>query len=270
MGNGKQEMNPIHKTLYIPLYGKAFISKNGIILQDKKAEEIWEKEGFPLKKKSKSKWLAYYMGMRSAVFDGWLKEKLQAFPNSMILHLGCGLDSRIERIGTHSQPFYDVDFPEVIKERKKHFQETSTYQMLSADIKNCDFLQEVDHPEISHAIVLLEGVSMYLENERLQAIFSYLSNRFSHLSVLVDCYTPFAAKMSKIKNPVREVGVLKVYGVKNPSILEQNTGLTFVTERSLTPPALIDQLHGIERSYFKKLYAGKISKSLYKLYEFEK
>ena len=56
------------KTLYIPLYGKAFVSKKGIILSDKKAEEIWEKEKFPLGTKSKSKWLAYFMGMRSASY----------------------------------------------------------------------------------------------------------------------------------------------------------------------------------------------------------
>ena len=41
-------MNEINKTLYIPLYGKSYVGKKGIILQDKKAEEIWEKEKFPL------------------------------------------------------------------------------------------------------------------------------------------------------------------------------------------------------------------------------
>ena len=62
-------MNNINKTLYIPLYGKAYVSQKGILLSDKKAEEIWAAEGFKLGGKSKSKWLAYYMGIRSAVFD---------------------------------------------------------------------------------------------------------------------------------------------------------------------------------------------------------
>ena len=68
-------MTEVNKTLYIPLYGKALCSRKGIILNDKKAEEIWGKAGFPLKGKSRSKWLAYYMGMRAAVFDGWVSEK---------------------------------------------------------------------------------------------------------------------------------------------------------------------------------------------------
>ena len=51
-------MNNVNKTLYIPLYGKAYVSKRGILLDDKKAEEIWAAESFSLKGKSKSKWLA--------------------------------------------------------------------------------------------------------------------------------------------------------------------------------------------------------------------
>ncbi len=77
-------MDNINKTLYIPLYGKAYISKKGIITQDKKAEYIWQKEGFNLKGKSKSKWLAYYMAMRSAVYDEWVKQKITDNPNAVV------------------------------------------------------------------------------------------------------------------------------------------------------------------------------------------
>ena len=69
-------MDSTNKTLYIPLYGKAMVSAKGIILDDKKAEEIWKKEAFPLKGKAKSKWLAYYMSMRGKVFDGAVLQRL--------------------------------------------------------------------------------------------------------------------------------------------------------------------------------------------------
>ena len=42
-------MENVNKTLYIPLYGKAYVSEKGILLKDPKAEEIWAAEGFPLK-----------------------------------------------------------------------------------------------------------------------------------------------------------------------------------------------------------------------------
>ena len=34
-------MNEVNKTLYIPLYGKSYVSKKGIILNDKKAKKYY-------------------------------------------------------------------------------------------------------------------------------------------------------------------------------------------------------------------------------------
>ena len=83
---------------HIPLYAKSYVSKKGIILDDKKAEEIWKIEGFKLKGKSKSKWLAYYMAISSAVFDEWLRQQTTKVDQTVIIHIGCGMDSRILRV----------------------------------------------------------------------------------------------------------------------------------------------------------------------------
>lgn len=81
-------MNSVNKTLYIPLFGKAYVSRRGIFLDDKKAEEIWETEGFALAGKSKSKWLAYYMGIRSTVFDDWLRQQIADKEQAVVIHIG--------------------------------------------------------------------------------------------------------------------------------------------------------------------------------------
>ena len=261
-------MNSVNKTLYIPLYGKAFVSKKGILLKDKKAEEIWEQAQFPLKRKSKSKWLAYTMAMRAAVFDSWVAEQRAQDPSAIVLQLGCGLDSRIKRVGEGNSVWVDVDFPSVIEERKKYFSETERYQMLGADIKNPEFMKAL--PKAERAIVVLEGVSMYLTNEDLKGTLAKISEYFPSVCVLVDCYTPFAAKMSKLKNPVSEVGVAKVYGLASECVLEEGTLLRFVKEHEMTPKALIEELSKAEQWIFKRLYAGKTAKKLYKIYEYEK
>jgi O-methyltransferase involved in polyketide biosynthesis len=258
-------MDGVNKTLYIPLYGKSFVSKKGIILRDEYAERIWERESFPLKAKSKSKWLAYYMAMRAAVFDEFAKEK--ATEDGVVLHLGCGMDSRAFRVTTQATAWIDVDFPSVIDERKRYFNETETYRMLAADLRDVSFVAAL--PKAERAVALMEGVSMYLTNSELQALLSSLNTYYPNLSVLVDCYTPFAAKMSKIKNPVNDVGVRQVYGVANSAVLETDTGLTFVREREMTPVRLIDELSGAEKRVFKWLYAGKTAGQLYKLYEYK-
>ncbi len=259
-------MNSVNKTLYIPLYGKSYVSKKGLFLDDKKAEEIWDAEGFALKGKAKSKWLAYYMGVRSAVFDRWLKRQMTELQDAVIIHIGCGMDSRVLRVGNEGHRWYDVDFPEVIEERKRYFAESPDYQMIAGDARDCRWLSSIK--ENKSAIVVMEGVSMYLTVEDMQNLMNSLSARFERLSLLVDCYTALAAKMSKRRNPINDVGVTEVFGIDDPQVY-QNGAFTFVKEHTMIPKKFIDELKGTERFIFAKLYAGSLSKKLYRLFEYK-
>ena len=260
-------MNSVNKTLYIPLYGKAYVSQKGLFIKDKKAEEIWEAEGFSLNGKSKSKWLAYYMGIRSAVFDEWVKQQMIEWQDAVIIHIGCGMDGRAIRVGTQSHNWYDVDFSEVIEERKKYYTDTDTYKMLAGDARDCKWLTMIK--ENNSAIVVMEGVSMYLTVDEMRNLADSLCGHFKKIMLLVDSYTSFAAKMSKRKNPINDVGVSEVYGIDDPRAY-QNEELTFVKEHEMTPHKYTDELKGFERLVFKKLYAGSFSKKLYRLFEYEK
>ena len=260
-------MNGVNKTLYIPLYGKSYVSRKGIILNDKKAEEIWAAEGFALKGKSRSKWLAYYMGIRAAVFDEWVTEQMTAEPEAVVLHIGCGMDSRVLRVGTMGHRWYDVDFPEVIGERKRYFAESADYRMLAADVRDPQWLAGI--PERKSAIVLMEGVSMYLTGEERRELTASLCGHFGRVSLLMDCYTEMAAKMSKYRNPINEVGVTEVYGMDDPKLC-QHDDFVFVKEHPMTPQKYIDELIGAEKWIFEKLYAGNFSKKLYRLFEYRK
>lgn len=260
-------MNSVNKTLYIPLYGKAYVSKKGLFLQDWKAEEIWEAEGFALKGKSRSKWLAYYMGIRSAVFDAWVTQQMTQLQDAVMIHIGCGMDSRVIRVAAENRKWYDVDLPEVIAERKKYYADTDTYQMLAGDARDCAFLTQI--PETHAAIVILEGVSMYLTVAQVQNLMDHLCTHFEKIAVLVDCYTSLAAKMSKHGNPIKNVGATKVYGIDTPHAY-QSERLAFVKEHPMTPQTYINELTGFDRQVFSRIYAGSFSKKLYRLYSYKK
>ena len=85
----------------------------------------------------------------------------------------------------------------------------------------------------------------------------------------MDCYSVFAAKMSKYKNPVNDVGVTSVYGIDDPRVLESDS-VAYVKEHGMTPENYIDELTGVEKLIFRKLYAGGFAKRLYRLYEYGK
>lgn len=257
----------IAKTLFIPLYGRSFVSQKGIILNDKKAEEIWNRENYMIKGQTFSKWLAYEMAMRAKVFDNWVQDKLNENKDAVVLHLGCGLDSRIDRVNAEGHFWFDLDFPSVITVRKKYFTEGKTYKMIDCDITLFDWLYEI--PKGKNAIVIMEGFSMYLKESKLIWLFQMLAEQFEKVSLLMDIYTPLAAKLTEWKNPINEVGVTQVYGVDSYEKCECY-GFKFIQEHSMTPSHLMSELSKLEQRVFKTVFAGKFSKRLYKLYEYEK
>lgn len=257
-------MNGVNKTLYIPLYGKALVSRRGIILDDPKAEEIWSAEGFPLKGKAKSKWLAFFMGMRAAVIDDWARSHMDG--GTTVLHLGCGMDSRVLRAGNSDVMWYDADMPEVIEARKKYYSESDNYRMLPCDLSDISWTDKIEPAR--KAVVVIEGVSMYLPLEKIRDIFSAVEQKFEAAEIIMDVYTEFGVKASKWKNPIKTVGAGVITGIDDPKLLETGN-IRFSEQLSMTPERLVNRLAGFERAFFGTVLAGKATDGIYRIYTYK-
>ena len=260
-------MNEVNKTLYIPLYGKSAVSRKHIILNDPTAERIWDAEGFPVRGKSASKWLSYNMAMRARVFDDWTDSMLARDKDSLVLHIGCGLDSRCERVRNPCKLWIDCDFPEVISLRRKYYRETEQYRMLPLDASDPEQIENL--PSSSIAIIVLEGLCMYLSNDQLYAFLKALQAKYVKLHILMDVYTVFGAKASRFKNPVNDVGVTKLYGFDNPESILSDLPIRVIREHCFTPEYLIKELKPAEQAFFRMLFTGKTYRKIYRLYELE-
>ena len=260
-------MNEVNKTLYIPLYGKSKVSRQGIILNDPSAERIWKEEAFPIRGKSRSKWLAYNMAMRARVFDDWTDSMLQRSSDALVLHIGCGLDSRYMRVKTPCSEWVDCDLPDVIEIRRKYFQENETYHMMPLDAARPEQIGSL--PDHDTAIVVLEGLSMYLTNSQVRGLLQALDKKYHELHVLMDVYTGFGVKASKYKNPVNDVGVTKLYGIDDIGSITDGLRIRSVKEHSFTPAALVRELTPIDRLFFSLLFTGKLYRKIYCLNELE-
>ena len=259
-------MNGVNKTLYIPLYGKAKVSKQGIIIKDKMAEKIWQEEGFDIRGKSKSKWLSYNMAMRAKIFDDWTNAMLREHKEAIVLHIGCGLDSRCNRVCEPYKNWIDGDFPEVIETRRKYYEEAKNYHMITFNA--CEPEQVSTLPDGERAIVILEGISMYMKNEQLNCFFKALSEKYMALNILMDVYTVWGANASKYKNhPINDVGVTTVWGIDDPNDILSGTEIKVRHEHSLTPDYLVNELSKSERFFFKMMFSEGLYRKIYRLYE---
>ena len=261
-------MNEINKTLFIPLYGKSQVSRKGVILNDPMAERIWREEAFPIRGKSKSKWLAYNMAMRARVFDDWTEAMLRMNRGALVLHVGCGLDSRCLRVKEPYAAWIDADFPEVLSLRRKYYGENAACRMMALDASKAE--QTDGLPDGETAIVVMEGVSMYLTNDQVRQFLQALERKYARLHILMDVYTEFGARASRYKNPVNSVGVTQLYGVDDIGALLGGTGIHLKAEHSFTPERLVGELRPAERALFQVLFAEGLYRKIYRLYELER
>ena len=184
-----------------------------------------------------------------------------------MLHIGCGLDSRCERVKSACAEWLDLDLPEVIEVRRKHFAETERYRMQALDASDPEAVRDL--PDGDCACVLMEGLAMYLTKEQLRGLLGALAEKYRHLHVLLDVYTVFGAKASRFKNPVNEVGVSRLYGIDDMEALLSGLRIRVAEEHTFTPARLVDELPRARRTLFRFLFTGKLYRKIYRLYELE-
>ena len=251
-------------TLFIPLYGKAMMSSEGF-LPDKMAEEIVASVDFDFGKVDRSRKLAIYMAMRAALYDGYAREFAREHPDGLILQLGVGLDSRVRRVEA-GNPWYDLDFPDVIGLRQAYFPENERYHLLSAPALPTDWLTEL--PRAAHALVLAEGLSMYLSEADMRALMAAFQTHFVHTTFVFDAYSKSAARLSALKNPINAVKAKIDFAMDDPrTLLTGTTGMRVSMNADIITPEAIGRLRGVDRWRFR--FMGRFGKSFYRIFGYE-
>ena len=259
------ELNNESKTLFIPLLGKAIMSKNNLFLHDPKAEEIISKIDYDFNSLKQSKWLSMYMSVRALLIDELCNKYIREHQNATIIHLGCGLDSRCLRVNQDFDTWYDIDYENVIDIRKKFYDTDSKHKMIGSSVTDYKWLDQIKSTD--NIMVVAEGLTMYLSEEEIKELVSQINNKLGDAHLLFDAYSKKGVRSSKIKNPVNQMNAEVKYGIDNPDeFLSLNDNLEYVATHLIKKED--NNLHGLTKLIFNNLYCGKISQSIYKIYEF--
>ncbi len=260
------ELNNESKTLFIPLLGKALVSRDNLFLHDPYAEEIISKIDYDFNSLKQSKWLSMFMSVRALVIDELCNEYILKHPNATIIHLGCGLDSRCLRVKQNYKLWYDIDYADVIEIRRNFFSEDKKHLMIGSSVTDFKWLEQVE--KNSNMLIVAEGLTMYLLEEEMKMLIGNIKEIFGDVHLLFDAYTKKGVRASRIKNPVNQMDAQIKYGIDNPKeFLLLDECLEYVATHLIKYDD--NNLHGITKFIFNNLYCGKISQSLYKIYEFK-
>jgi O-methyltransferase involved in polyketide biosynthesis len=178
------------ETMLITLYGRALQSRSKHpILRDTWAEEAVQRVDYDFAKFKVGRRAALLFACRATQLDLWTTSFLAEHPDATVLHLGCGLDSRVYRIvPPPTVRWFDLDYPEVIALRRQLYSERAGYSMIGSSLADLSWLDEV--PGDRPAMIVAEGVTMYLTEQIMQALLQALTNHFPSGQLAFDVHTP--------------------------------------------------------------------------------
>lgn len=185
------------------------------------------------------------VAIRAKQLDTWTAEFLAEHPDATVLHLACGLDTRVHRIAPPATVrWIDLDHPEVVRLRERLLPEPAgDYRMIGASVTDDAWLDEV--PADRPTVAVFEGLTMYLRKDDGKRLIQHITDRFPNGELLFDCYGTMGIRVQRLVPAVRNSGATLHWGLDDPHEIEGwHEGLV-----------LIDALRSVDMPGNKKLTA---------------
>lgn len=215
----KIKLEGVMETLLIPLYirGEDF-KKEKSVLKDKKSAEIMSKIDYDFSK-FKDGWTSYYGVLaRAKTMDEQAQSFIMKNPDCVVIYIGCGFDTRFERIDNGKIQWYNLDFPEVIQKRRLFFDENERVINISKSALDPSWIENIriDGKEV---LIISEGVLMYFEEKEVKKFLEILTENFEKFEAQFDLLSLGALKMQKKHDTLKKMNAQFKWGVKDGSEL---------------------------------------------------
>lgn len=227
----KITLSGVPETMLQTIYARAKESKGRGAIRDKKAEEIVGKLNYDFSLADKDGAMHSGVIARTIVLDRLVTKWLAKHPNAVVVNIACGLDTRCYRMSGYAH-WYNLDLPETIAVRKKLLPEDGAISQIAMSAMD-DWGGEIEKQD-APALVIIEGLTMYLSEADVQRIFAVIDGRFGKVSVLVETMNPMIVKRFKEKS-IDASNAKFSWGVKNGAELAALLpSFRFIEEHSLT------------------------------------
>lgn len=214
----------VSETLLIPLCMRAKESQQKKpIIKDEMSEQILSKLDYDFNKFAADERCQLCISLRTKYFDKVLKEFVDKYDDAVVVIVACGLDPRIERVGIEKKyQTYQLDFPDVIKVRRRLLPESADNKYIAGDITDGKWAAQIkeNHKE-GHFLFILEGLSMYLKEQQVKDFFKTVDENFDNAEVHIERVNKRLSRSTQSVKSVNETKAVFNWGCDDPLEIEQ-------------------------------------------------
>jgi O-methyltransferase involved in polyketide biosynthesis len=222
-----RDLSGVAETLLIPLYIRAIESQRpDALLKDEKALALvtqMDSDFSRIKQIKMDKDDQVALILRNREFDRYARDFMDRYPEAIVVHIGCGLDSRFERVDNGRVEWYDLDLPEVIELRRKFIgDEGVRYHFLACSAFDGVWPDMVSVHRQHPFLFLAEGVFMYFEEAQIKSLVLMLRDHFPGAELVFDAFSPFLVRMNNFRFKISRAKISARYnwGLKRGKDLE--------------------------------------------------
>ena len=207
----------VPETLLIPLYYRATESQlPDAMLKDPKAEGIVKKMDYDFSKIKLQSHDVVALVCRVREFDRFTRDFLAAHPDGVVVHLGCGLDTRFERADNGRIEWFDLDLPEVIALRRQLIgHEGGRYHLISCSALDPAWMEQISALKPRSFLFIAEGVLPYFEEEQVKWLVKTLQSKFPNSDMVFDAHTPWVIWGDNLQLKFSKISARLRFGLKH-------------------------------------------------------
>ena len=233
----KPSLSGVAETLLITLYIRAMESQRpDALIKDERAEALVRQ----LDQETLRKTLALTddfsrvaVILKGREFDRFAQDFLARHPDAVVVHIGCGLDTRFERLDNGRVEWYDLDLPDVIELRRKLVGgEGERHHFLAGSVFDSAWLGTVSAHRQCPFLFLAEGVFMYFEEAQVKSLVLTLREHFPGAELVFDAFSPIMRWGHNVRVTRTRVGAYLHWALKHGQDLERwSDGVRLLDER---------------------------------------
>jgi O-methyltransferase involved in polyketide biosynthesis len=224
--NTNQGLSGVAETLLMTLYIRAMESQRpDALIKDEKAVALVTNMSYDFDRIRQVKMDEddkVGVILRNLEFDRQVRDFLTRHPDATVVHIGCGLDSRFERVDNGKVEWYDLDLPEVIEQRRKFIgDERKRYHLLAGSVFDSAWLDKVSVHRQRPFLFLAEGVLMYFEEAQVKSLVLMLRDHFPGAELVFDAFSPFLVRANNLRMAISKFGVRYHWGLRRGQEIEK-------------------------------------------------
>lgn len=226
MSETNPSLSGVAETLLLPLYIRALESeRHDALIKDEQAVDLIRRLNYD------SSWISKMMVdeedkvaliLRNREFDRVTRDFEARNPDAVVVHIGCGLDSRFTRVDDGRVEWYDLDLPEVIDLRRRMLGgEGPRYHLLGCSALDSAWIETVSILRPRPFLFLAEGVFMYLQEAQVKTLLLRLRDRFSGAEILFDAFSPYLVLVNDVRIARTNIGARYRWGLRRARDVEK-------------------------------------------------